>query len=73
VREIASEDGRDHAFLFRAKVNGLDVHGCDFLHFDADGKIDDFTVMVRPLSGANALAEAMGSQFERIQREALAR
>jgi hypothetical protein len=27
--------------------------------------------MVRPLSGANALAEAMGAQFERIQAEAL--
>ena len=71
VREIASEDGRDHALVFRAKVNGLDVHGCDFLHVDADGKIDDFTVMVRPLSGATALAEAMAAQFERIQREAL--
>jgi len=28
-------------------------------------------VMVRPLSGAQALAEAMGAQFDRIQREAL--
>jgi ketosteroid isomerase-like protein len=71
VREIVSEDGRDHALVFRAKVDGRDVHGCDFLHLDEDGKIDDFTVMVRPLSGANALAEAMGAQFERIQREAL--
>jgi SnoaL-like domain len=73
VREIASEDGRDHALLFQAKVNGMDVHGCDFLHFDTDGKIDDFMVMVRPLSGAKALAEAMGAQFERIQREAQGR
>jgi hypothetical protein len=71
VREIVSEDGRDQALVFRAKVDGRDVHGCDFLHLDEDGKIDDFTVMVRPLSGANALAEAMGAQFERIQREAL--
>ena len=36
-----------------------------------DGLIDDFTVMVRPLSGATALAEAMGAQFERIAREAV--
>ncbi|MCT9929839.1 nuclear transport factor 2 family protein [Planotetraspora sp. A-T 1434] len=71
VREIGSGDGRDHAFLFKAKVNGLEVHGCDFLHFDEHGKIDDFMVMVRPLSGAESLAEAMGAQFERIQREAL--
>ncbi len=50
---------------------GKRVTGCDFLHLDDDGLIDDFMVMVRPLSGATALAEAMGAQFERIQREAL--
>jgi hypothetical protein len=71
VREIAGADGRDHALVFTATVNGKQVDGCDFLHFDDDGLIDDFTVMVRPLSGATALAEAMGNEFERIQREAL--
>jgi SnoaL-like domain len=70
VREIAGADGRDHALVFQAKVNGKQVHGCDFLHLDEDGLIDDLTVMVRPLSGANALAEAMGAQFEQITREA---
>jgi hypothetical protein len=71
VREIADADGRDHALVFKATVNGREVHGCDFLHLDENGLIDDLTVMVRPLSAANALAEAMGAQFERIQREAL--
>jgi hypothetical protein len=42
VREIASADGRDHAFFFRATVNGLDVDGCDVVHLDADGNIHDF-------------------------------
>ncbi|MFW6640663.1 nuclear transport factor 2 family protein [Nocardiopsis algeriensis] len=70
VREIASADGRDHALVFKAEVDGREVHGCDFLHFDDDGLIDDFTVMVRPLSGATALAEAMAAQFDRIQQEA---
>lgn len=70
IREIAGADGRDHALVFQARVNGKQVHGCDFLHFDDDGRIDDLTVMVRPLSGANALAEAMGAQFEQIRREA---
>jgi hypothetical protein len=32
--------------------------------------IDDFVVMVRPLSAATALAEAMGAQFDQILREA---
>jgi len=71
-REIVSADGRDHALMFRATVAGKEVHGCDFLHLDEDGRIDDLTVMVRPLSAANALAEAMAAQFDQIQREAMA-
>jgi ketosteroid isomerase-like protein len=70
IREIANPDGRDHAFVFTATVAGKQLQGCDFLHFDEDGKIDEFTVMVRPLSAAQALSEAMGAQFERISREA---
>lgn len=70
VREIADPAGRDHALVFEATVAGKRITGCDFLHIDADGKIDDFVVMVRPLSAATALAEAMGAQFEQITREA---
>ena len=72
VREIAAADGRDHALVFTATVNGKKVNGCDFLHVDEDGRIDDFMVMVRPLSGAQALAEAMAAQFEQISAEAMA-
>jgi hypothetical protein len=72
IREIADPGGRDHALVFEATVAGKRLTGCDFLHFDADGKIDDFMVMVRPLSAATALAEAMGAQFDRIQSEAIA-
>ncbi|TJZ44551.1 nuclear transport factor 2 family protein [Streptomyces piniterrae] len=71
VREIAGPDGRDHALVFKAKVGDREINGCDFLHFDDNGLIDEFTVMVRPLSATQALGEAMGAQFERIQREAL--
>jgi limonene-1,2-epoxide hydrolase len=70
VREIANPDGRDHAFVFTTTVDGRQLTGCDFLHFDEDGRIDDFMVMVRPLSAAHALSEAMGAQFEQIAREA---
>src|SRR5213080_1202721 len=61
VREI--DGGSDHALIFRAKVDGKELTGCDFLHIDYEGKIDDFMVMVRPLSAAMAV------QFEQIQRE----
>ena len=71
VRELTGEDGRDHALVFEARIGDVRVEGCDFLHLDADGLIDEFTVMVRPLSAAQALSEAMAAQFDRIQREAL--
>jgi hypothetical protein len=71
VREIHDSNGSDHAFMFETTVAGKKITGCDFLHFNDDGLIDDFMVMVRPLSGATALSEAMGAQFGRIQEEAV--
>ncbi|MCX4912693.1 MULTISPECIES: nuclear transport factor 2 family protein [unclassified Streptomyces] len=70
VREIAGADGRDHALVFTAKVGDKEINGCDFLHFDEDGRIDELMVMVRPLSAAQALSAAMGAEFEQISREA---
>ncbi|MFE7778621.1 nuclear transport factor 2 family protein [Streptomyces sp. NPDC057445] len=70
VREIAGADGRDHALVFTARVGGLEINGCDFLHTDEHGLIDDFMVMVRPLSAAQALSAAMGAQFEQIKQQA---
>jgi hypothetical protein len=72
IREFTSEDGRDHALMFTTLLDGREVNGCDFIHVDAEGKIDDFLVMVRPLSAATALAAAMGAQFDDIAQEAAA-
>ncbi|MFI7361637.1 nuclear transport factor 2 family protein [Streptomyces sp. NPDC050149] len=72
VREMTSEDGRDHALTFEAKVGDRKISGCDFLHMNEAGEIDDLMVMVRPLSAAQALAAAMGARFEQISREASA-
>ncbi|MEU1255229.1 nuclear transport factor 2 family protein [Streptomyces chartreusis] len=70
VREINDPNGRDHALVFTARVGDREITGCDFLRVNEEGLIDDFMVMVRPLSGAHALAEAMGAQFDRIEKEA---
>jgi hypothetical protein len=69
VREITSADGRDVALMFQANVGGREVHGCDFLHLDDTGLITEFCVMVRPLSAARALADAMAEQFQIIKSE----
>ncbi|WNV87338.1 nuclear transport factor 2 family protein [Umezawaea sp. Da 62-37] len=70
VREIGAPDGPDHVLVFTARVGEREIHGCDILHVNPEGLIDDLTVMVRPLSAAKALSEAMGAQFERITKEA---
>lgn len=72
VREMTSDDGRDHALVFEARVGDRKISGCDFLHMNEAGEIDAMTVMVRPLSAAQALAAAMGARFEQISREAAA-
>jgi len=66
-REIGAPDASDHALVFRAHVGDREVHGCDFLHTGEDGLITEFTVMVRPLSGAHALAAAMKARLEAMQ------
>ena len=53
------------ALVFEARVGDKQVQGLDLLRFDDDGLIEDFTVMVRPLSAAMALAEAVGKGLER--------
>ncbi|MEU3253434.1 nuclear transport factor 2 family protein [Streptomyces sp. NPDC006997] len=70
TRELEGGDGRDHALVFTARVGDREIEGCDFLHVGADGLIDALTVMVRPLSGAQALAAAMGARFDEIAQRA---
>ncbi|MCQ9130478.1 MULTISPECIES: nuclear transport factor 2 family protein [Streptomyces] len=72
-RELDGNDGRDHALVFTARVGERQLTGCDFIHLDDSGLIDELTVMVRPLSGAQALAAAMGARFDEIVEEAKAR
>jgi hypothetical protein len=63
TREIGAPDARDHALVFEARVGSRQIEGCDFLHTTEDGLIDELVVMVRPLSAALALAEAMKAQL----------
>ncbi|MFI7501038.1 nuclear transport factor 2 family protein [Streptomyces sp. NPDC049687] len=72
-RELTEGEGRDHALVFTARVGDRTLSGCDFIHLNEDGLIDELTVMVRPLSGAQALAAAMGARFDEIAKEAEAR
>jgi uncharacterized protein len=57
-------DAGDRAGLvFAARVGDRQVEGWDYLRFDPDGHIAEFTVMIRPLSGLLALTEAMRGEL----------
>ena len=64
VDELAGEG--THALVFSAGVGGRAVLGLDYLRMDDDGLVTEFTVMVRPLSGLIALAEAMGPRVAHL-------
>jgi hypothetical protein len=66
VHRLEDADARVATLIFKASVNGRALDGLDLLSFDEDGQIAEMKVMVRPLSGTNALAEAMGRRFEEL-------
>ena len=66
------EDGRRSVLEFEATVDGKSVHGIDMITIDDEGLITEFTVMVRPMSGAQALMAGMAAQFDRIEADARA-
>jgi hypothetical protein len=53
VRELIGES--EAVLEFTSEVNGIHINGVDMIHWNADGKIDDFKVMIRPLKAINLL------------------
>lgn len=62
-RELASADGLNVVLEFSAKVGERELKGIDMIRFDENGKIVEFEVMVRPMSGLAALGEEMGRRL----------
>ena len=58
------ETGNAAALAFSARIGDRELDGIDFLHFDSEGRVDRIAVYVRPMSGVNALAEAMQKKLE---------
>ncbi len=59
-------DGRGAACMFHATVGDRSVQGTDFLTLDDEGRIVDFLVMLRPMSGLHAMAEAMQAKLTEL-------
>ncbi|WP_130804827.1 nuclear transport factor 2 family protein [Acinetobacter ihumii] len=62
-REFYTEDGQNVVLEFSANVGEKSLKGIDMIRFNQDGKMTDFEVMIRPMSGLQALAEKMGQRM----------
>ena len=60
--ELQSEN--THALIFKARVGDKQLQGLDHLTLDGDGLVTELAVMIRPLSGLIAVAQAMGARLE---------
>ena len=58
-----TETGSTATLAFSARVGDRELEGVDILRFDGEGRIANLTVMVRPLTGAIALAEEVGRKM----------
>jgi hypothetical protein len=56
-------DGRTTILFFEARVGDRELQGVDILDDGDDGLIARFTVMIRPLSGLQAVARAMAERL----------
>ncbi|PZP82007.1 MAG: polyketide cyclase, partial [Ectopseudomonas oleovorans] len=62
-RELATADGLNVVLEFSAKVGGRELKGIDMIRFDDSGLIVEFEVMVRPMSGLQALGAEMAQRL----------
>ena len=56
-------DGNTTILFFEANVGNRELQGVDILEDGDDGLVEEFTVMVRPLSGLQALAGAVAARL----------
>ena len=65
--ELEGPDGT-HALIFEARVGDKSVQGLDLLRTADSGEIENLTVMIRPMSGVIALAEAMAPKVGHLAK-----
>ncbi len=68
VREVVGPS--DAVLEFTAELDGVHINGVDMFHWNADGKIDDFKVMIRPLKAVNLLHRMMADMLSAMSAQA---
>lgn len=66
VREIIGES--DAVLEFETEIDGVTVNGVDMIKWNADGKIFEFKVMIRPLKAVNLIHQKMGEMLQRAPK-----
>ncbi len=59
VREVSGAD--DAVLEFEVSIDGIVVNGVDMLHWNAQGQITEFKVMLRPLKAIQLIHQKMGA------------
>ena len=63
VREVVGE--QDAVLEFMVEIDGISVNGVDMLKWNADGRIVEFKVMLRPLKAVNIIHQKMAEILAR--------
>lgn len=61
VREVVGES--DAVLEFETEIDGITINGVDMIRWNADDKITEFKVMVRPLKAINLIHERMAAML----------
>jgi hypothetical protein len=65
VREVTGPS--DAVLEFQVEIDGLSVNGVDMLKWDAEGRIVDFKVLIRPLKAINLIHQKMAAMLQANQ------
>lgn len=65
VREVIGES--DAVLEFETEIDGITVNGVDMIKWNADGRIVEFKVMIRPLKAINLIHQKMAAMLSASQ------
>ena len=64
VREV--NEGEHSILEFALELDGIAVNGVDMIEWDAEGKIIDFKVMIRPYKAIEVVRTRMAAMLEKL-------
>jgi hypothetical protein len=65
VREVTGPS--DAVLEFQVEIDGISVNGVDMLKWDAEGRIVEFKVFIRPLKAINLIHQKMAAMLQANQ------